>query len=317
MRATRTLRAMRHPLALLVCALALPACTPPPPPAPEGLDASARYMIREFYRSDAAFQAGLDGFMEWFDTEGFELVGARATSDTTDSFTVGDLVASDVDHLPLEPNDLRDVANARGIVSLAEMECGFVDTEDLLLRVDQPTVFDAWEGYERTWVTPRADYQDASRTGAFAPIDADLDLFAAGWEPGPLTATLVLTDNRVDPRAQLIDLPWYDQVLHFRHGSFLVDGAPTRVFAILTYLPQEVFGEGGINGLRQTYAIEINIERAAERTLRLFALWAEPVSDIADPDDPFVLNYAVNTAQSNAQQLSDICSGVLEIPPEP
>jgi hypothetical protein len=300
---------------LLVAFIA--ACKPAPPPAPEGLDASARYMIREFHRSDAVFQAGLQGFMEWFDAEGYLLVGATATADTTDSFTVGDLVADDVAHLPLEPNELRDVANAKGVVSLAEMECSFEDAEDLLVRSDQDTVFDAWEGYERTYVTPRADYEAATRSGEFALADEDMDVFADDWEPGPLTSTLLITDNRVDPKAVLIDLPWYDQVLHFRHGSFLIDDEPARVFAILTYVPQEIFGDGGVNGLRQTYAVEINIERAADRTLRLFALWAEPVSDIADPDDPFVLNYAVNTAQSNAQLLTDICSGTLEIPPEP
>ena len=305
---------MRRLVLLLVV---LAGCKPAPPPAPEGLDESARYMIREFHRSDAVFQAGLDGFMEWFDSEGYLLVGATATAETTDSFIVGDLVAGDVAYLPLEPNDLRDVANAKGVVSLAEMECSFEDAEDLLVRTDQDNVFDAWDGYERTFVTPRADYQAATRSGDFAPVDEDMDVFAADWEPGSLTSTLLITDNRVDPRPVIIDLPWYDQVLQFRHGSFEIGDEPARVFAILTYVPQEVFGEGGANGLRQTYAIEINIERAADTVLRLFALWAEPVSDFADPDDPFVLNYAVNTSQANAQQLTDICSGALEIPPEP
>jgi len=301
---------------LLLLSVLLVACKPPPPPAPEGLDDSARYMIREFYTADPMFQAGLDGFMEWFDAEGFELVGAQATADTTDSFTVGDLIASDVAHLPLVEDPERDVANAKGIVSLSEMDCSFEETEDLLVRPDQYAVFDAWTDYERTWVTDRARYQDATRSGAFAPVDEDLDVFAEGWEAGDLESTILLTDNRVDPKPVIIDLPWYEQSLHFRHGAFLVNGDEVRVFAILTYVPESVWGEGGQNGLRQTYAVEINIERGPTTTLRLFALWAEPVSDIADPDDPFVLNYAVNTAQQNAQQLSDICSGALEIDPE-
>lgn len=301
---------------VLVLVLPLTAC-PPPPPAPEGLDASARYMIREFYESDAVFQAGLDGFMEWFDAEGHELVGELATTETTDSFTVGDLIAEDVDHLPLVDNPDRDVANAKGIVSLSEMECSFTETEDLLVRADQQTVFDAWSGYDRTYVTDRTLWQAASRSGDFAPVPEAVDVFTEPVVLGDLERTFLLTDNTVDPKPVLVDLPWYQQFLHFRHGSFQVDGEPTRVFAILTFVPDEVWGEGGQNGLRQTYAVEINIERAEDRTLRLFALWAEPVSDFADPDDPFVLNYAVNTAQSNAQQLSDICSGALEIPPEP
>ena len=49
---------MRHLLLVSVTGLLFAGCKPPPP-APEGLTDSARYMLRNFFEDDATFGAGI------------------------------------------------------------------------------------------------------------------------------------------------------------------------------------------------------------------------------------------------------------------
>ena len=59
-------------------------------------------MVREFYSDDATFEAGFQGFMNWFNDEGVSLVGQKATTDNTDAFSLGNLLKEDVASLPLD-----------------------------------------------------------------------------------------------------------------------------------------------------------------------------------------------------------------------
>ncbi len=305
-------------LALSATAL-VAGCKAAPPPAPEGLDESARYMIREFYRDDAFFGAGIQGFMGWYADEGYLLVGEQATSENTDSFTVNDLLMSDIEHLAL--NELvggRDVATAAGVVSLAEMDCSWKESEALLTRADQDTVFDGtWEGYSREYQTDRATFEAAEAAEDMADVAVDLERFTEGFDMGPYEPSLLLTRNFPDPASLLgVNIPEYEMFLDLRHGWYEIDGEPTPVLAIMTFTTDETYGPNGDNGLRQSYSIELNVARPDDKTLRMLAVWAEPVSDIADPDDPFVLNYAVNTSLSASNRMTEVCTGAAEIPPE-
>ena len=145
----------------------------PPPEAPAGLDESTSYMIREFYSDDATYQAGIQGFMQWYEDEGHALVGESATTSNTDSFTIGDLAEEDVAHLPLSEEILldaaadtwgpRDLSLSKGVVSLALMDCTWTESEEYLLRTDQDSVFENdWEGYERAYVTDLGAYEAAT-----------------------------------------------------------------------------------------------------------------------------------------------------------
>ena len=80
--------------------LALTACKAPPE-APSGLDDSTTFVLRNFYADDATFQAGLQGFLNWYETDGAALLGEDATIDTVGAFTVGDLNSADIAHLPV------------------------------------------------------------------------------------------------------------------------------------------------------------------------------------------------------------------------
>ena len=68
-------------ISLFIVALPLLVGCQPPPPAPEGLDASTSYLVTNFYADDATFQAGVQGFMNWFQEEGFELMDLENTAD--------------------------------------------------------------------------------------------------------------------------------------------------------------------------------------------------------------------------------------------
>jgi hypothetical protein len=308
-------------LLLIVSTAAMAGCRPPP--APEGLDDSTSYMMREFYKNDALFNAGIQGFMNWYFEEGFELTGVEAgdneNQEPLDSFTVGDLVWDDVSHFPLEGP--RTIENAKGVVSLAEMDCVWTRAEDILLRPDQDTVFDSsWEEYARTYVTPRAEFQDATTSGEFGEIAEDLSPFEEDFDAAPFSTSLLFTENVSNPATVAgVDLPPYDLRLDLRHGVVpVVDeaGADTEVgvLAILTYNLAPVYSENGGNGLIQSYSVEINVERPGDKTLRMLAVWAEPLG--IDSDSTFVLSYAVNQSLTASNRLSDICSGVVDIPAE-
>ena len=300
------------------------ACNPPPP-APEGLDDSTSYMVREFYSDDATFQAGVQGFLAWFDEEGHELVGVGADGSNTDSFSVGVLTDEDVARLPLADqvlidgeNDVwedRDVGAAKGVVSLAEMDCDYLTAEDFLVRPDQDNVFSGdWEGYDRTYVTSQEDFKAASRDGEFDLIETALDPFAGDFDATATARTVLFTSNEADPSQVLFaDLQSYELLLDLRHGRYDIDGVDTPAFAILTYNTDAVWDDEGKNGLVQSYSIEINVSTTEDTTLRMLAVWAQPVGGGLEPDDPLVLNYAVNKSLGSSERLSAVCSGEEEV----
>jgi hypothetical protein len=314
-----------HRVAALIAALvllpqALIACRPAPPPAPEGLDASSAYMIKNFYADDLTFTAGLTGFINWYEDEGYELIDLEATVDNvSESFSVGRLTDDDLSQLPLVHG--RDVSLAAGVVSLADMNCPVPESEDYLLRVDQEVVFpDDWETYERSFTNSRADFQAATISGEFVAVDEELGVFESGFDGDPWSSTLLLTENTPDPQplfGGLADIGEYTLYLDLRHGDYLINDELLRILTIVTYIPDSVSGPQGENHLHQSYSIDVNVQWEGDRTLRMFAVWAEPEGAGLDPDDPIVLNYAVDKSVKSSERLTAVCAGDVEIPDEP
>lgn len=302
---------------LFVCLGLLAACKAPPP-APEGLDESSRYLVREFYADDAVFQAGLQGYLAWFADEGAELLDVETTIDNVGEFELQNLEVEDVADLPL--NHGRDVTIAAGVVSLAVMNCGIRDSEVLLMRKDQDTLFDDWEGYERTYVTPRDSYVSGWDDG-FDHVANPLEPFADGFDGSAFASTLMQTTNIVDPSPVTLvgDFSPYAMHLDFRHGVYDIDGVDTDVFTILTFIEDEVSGPEGTNHLHQSYSVEVNADRGDGTTLRTLAVWIEGSSDAIDlqPDNPVVLNSALNKSKKASERMTAICEGSYEIPAEP
>lgn len=313
--------------------LLLSACKTPPP-APEGLDDASRYLVREFYADDATFQAGVQGLMTWFEEEGNALVGVDASIDGStegskpvDAFTVGTLEGSDVVALPLKTDldggpdaegttTVRDLGSAAGVVSVAEMDCDWKKAEGLLARPDQDVIFDGdWEGYDRSYVTSREVFEGATSDEKFTEIPERLDPFADGFDAVPFEASLMFTENQVDPTPLMgVDLPAYPMELDLRHGIFeLADGSKIGMLAILTYTVDAAWDPGGSSGLRQSFSIEVDAERPDGKTLRTLAVWAEPVSSVIEPDSPLSLTYAVNKSLASSERISDVCSGKVSV----
>ena len=128
---------------------------------------------------------------------------------------------------------------------------------------------------------------------------------------------MMFTLNQADPTPLLgVDLPPYDLYLDFRHGNFEIADEIISVSAIITYMKAGAYDEDGENGLAQSYSVELNIARPNNKTLRALAVWAEPVSNILEPDSPVSLNYAVNKSLASSERISAICGGEEEIPAE-
>jgi hypothetical protein len=297
----------------------------PPPPAPEGLDAVTTYMFREFYSEDETFQAGIQGFMNWYNDEGYELIGERSTVETTETFSLGDLTSADLSQIVTDDSnnqdtdedgtpDPRDLSRAKGVISLAEMQCNWKVAEEYLLRKDQDAVFAGdWNDYEREFLGDRNVYRQATIDEDFPNVreqitQENVDLFPKNF---------LFTLNQVTPTEILFtQLDSYELNFDLRHGFYEVDGEDLGLFAILTYQKAAVFDSDRKNGLAQSYSIELNISRSEDTTLRVLAVWAEPVSNIIEPDDPIVLKTAVDKSLDSSERISAICAGEEEIPPE-
>ena len=277
-------------------------------------------MIREFYSDDLVFTAGLTGFINWYEDEGYELVDLESTVDNvSESFSVGRLTDEDLGHLPLVHG--RDVSLAAGVVSLADMNCPVAESEDYLLRVDQDVVFpEDWETYERSFLNSRADFQAATLSGEFVQVDEGLAIFETGFDGTPWSSTLLLTENTPDPQpifGGLADIDNYTLYLDLRHGDYEINGELLRILTIMTWIPDSVSGPEGANHLHQSYSIDVNVQWEGDRTLRLFAVWAEPEGANLNPDDPIVLNYAVDKSVKSSERLTAVCAGEVDIPAEP
>ncbi len=309
----------------------LSACEPPPD-APQGLDEASSFVIREFYSSDANFEAGLQGFMNWFYEEGEELVGLKPgfgeDDEPTDSFSVQALTPEDIAHLPPNP-DGGGIEYAGGVVSLAEMSCPWQVAEAFLIRPDQNEIFDAFEGYERTYVNDLGLFEEATSELSFTAITSEIDIQAADFDPADWSRSILFTENQADPAVFLgQNVEPYPLFLDVRHGVYdLTDQntgetAPTGVFAILTYTTSLATNAAGDAGLLQSYSIEINVQRPGSKTLRMLAVWAEPmVGGVpVHPGDPLYngsLNQSVGTSLEQSNQLDEKCTAWAEDNPLP
>jgi hypothetical protein len=299
-----------------------------PPPAPKGLDDSANYMMKHFYASDDLFGAGITGFLNWYEDEGEALVGESANLDTVNSYTVGDLARDSVAHLPIDDDILvdpkkdtfeaRDITRAKGVVSLALMDCTWTRAEGYLSRPDQDVVFsEDFEGYERDYLSSRKEFEEGSKEADYDPIRQDLLPFDADFDGASYAKTLLMTENVVDPTAVLgANMERFDMNLDLRHGEFDMEGETVGVSAILTYNIEAAWGSAGANALLQSFSIELNVQRPKGKTLRMLTVWAEPKGGGIDPDSALALNFAVNKALSSSERLSSICAGDIEIPKE-
>lgn len=306
---------MREGLAALLLVLFV-GCEKPPE-APEGLDDSTRYLLREFYGDDATVAAGLSGLLAWYDSDGASILDQGATLETSADFSLAPLVSGDIGHLALVGE--RNPASADGIIAVSSLACGWAEAEALLVRADQAAVFDGkWSHYERVYASARAPYE-AARAGDSYPAlgaqDPTADPFPAVGED----AGLLLTENAVgtDEVGVVLD---YSLHLRFRHGRYTVDrgGATEEILAtvILSWQPERAEGEGGANSLEQVYSVEVLVAEGAA-SLRFVATWNEVRSELLGEDSANILaTTTVNRMRAFAGRMSEICDGTVTIAEE-
>ena len=288
-----------HPLFLVLPVIQ--ACAPPP--APEGLDDSMRYILREFYESDAVVSSGLSGLMTWFDQEGFALLNESADLDNVGAFSLSGLDDDDVSALELD--DGRDLSMAAGIVSIAEMGCSWKETEALYVREDQMAVFEGnYTNYTREYESSLDNFLDATSTDSFPAVTKDID---PDDVLGDLSGAMLYTKNRVTTETIGITIE-APMNIHFRHGEFDINGEQRAASIVMGYATEKAISADGDNALVQSYSLVINIETQDNKTLRLFTIWNE-LDFLFESDAPIVLMTAVNQSQDAAVRLSSICTG--------
>ncbi|MBN92756.1 MAG: hypothetical protein CL928_01595 [Deltaproteobacteria bacterium] len=286
----------------------------PPPPAPEGLNDAVRFMLREFYEDDATIAAGLTGLKNWYDSEGYSLVGEGANADEgVDAFQLEDIDATDIDLLHI-PDDGRDLSAVSGVVSLSDMACDWKEAEALLVRPDQDVVFEGdFDSYSRTYVSSRGNYETGTADEDFPAVLTPLpDLFESDGSLGALSNSILITESEVQSTEFTYTLS-YQLKLHFRHGLYNVQGEEVPVFIILAVLPEPA--NDGPSHFAQSYSVEVNYG-LGDRTLRIFGVWSQVYSEDIPLDEDILDITAVNKSQAAAERLSEICAGDIVIPSE-
>lgn len=309
-----------------VCTLAL-GCSQPPP-APESLNEAVQYMFREFYAADPEFQAGVQGFMNWYNTDGKEIADVQADLNTAHKYTLDPLSGEDVNHLPLDDEILlnakddlwgpRDPSLAIGVISVGSMSCDWKTAEEYLTRPDQDAVFNSdWESYERVYLSSSETFLAASKEESYDQISEALTPWADGFDHDAYGKTLLRTVNQVDPSKVLTsNIESYEMNLDLRHGSFEVDDEDVGALAILTYNNGAAWGSGGNDGLIQSYSVELNVETGPNQTMRMLAVYAQAESAATDTDGALAYTYAVNKSLKSSQRMSEVCSGEAEVSEE-
>ncbi len=291
-------------------------CKAPPPEAPEGLEDTARFLMREFYSDDATMGAGLTGLLQWYEDEGQALDGQSPT-------TGEDNVAADFQLQTLLPEDLaptmvsssgRELSLAGGVMAVTTLSCDWAGIEMIGGRPDQDVVFeDEWAHYTRVFETDRAAYEAATEARSIPAIDQVLDPTADDFDPADTAESILWTSNPLGTSEFGVSMD-YTLNIHFRHGLYLVQGQERHATITLTWQPDPTWGSGGSNALHQNWGVDALVEDADGRVVRLVVIWSD-IESVATGTD-LLVNLQVNRINRFSDRMSAICDDPSILPPE-
>ena len=299
----------------LILLLALLGACQRPPPAPEGLDDSASFLLREFFSDEATIGAGLSGLMAWYGQEGADLLSVEVNPDSSADFALEPLESEDTAHLPSSAG--QPLSRAMGAVGIGLLDCGWLAAQPFLVRPDQDLVFEGeWSHYARIFDSPRAPFEGADPQTW--PALGALDPESAGYPAAETNAGLLLTTNPLGTSEVSVDLD-YTLRIAFRHGTFPVDGEDRPAGMLLTWLPDASAPLGTEeSSIQQIYSIDVLVDVGADQALRLVATWNHIENDFIDSEDSsnVVISATVRRIARFADRLSALCTGEETVPVE-
>ncbi len=272
-----------------------------PPETPEGLDQSLRHLFQAFYGPDDGVSAGLSGMVQWYESEGRELLGTSADIDNIGAFELGELGEAEVGAFSPRPSG--DPRAASGVIAVAELPCQWHQAEELLIRPDQDVVFTDFDFYERTYVSSRQDYDSAREQDLFPLVTSEIVPDDAESAPG----ALLRTENSTSGTELGVTIP-FQLRMHARHGEFDVLGEPARAGLYAVWMPERAEASGGVNTMEQTYSLEVDLERGGQ-TLWVYASWAELHTSVYDSDSTVMMAISANKARGTGERMAAICEG--------
>jgi len=270
-----------------------------PPETPSGLDQSLRHLFSAFYGADEDVAAGLSGLLDWYESEGGELLGKSANLDNIGSFELDPLRDQDVE--AFSPRPKGDPAIASGVIAVAELPCRWKKADELLTRPDQAEVFTDFDYYDRSYVSNRKAYDSARKDDVFEVVK---DAFSADEFP---PEALMVTENETSGTEMGVTIP-FDLHMHARHGLYDVLGEEARAGLYVTWMPKRAEAEGGANSMEQSYTFEVDLEHNGD-TLWVYASWAEVQTSVFESDSAILMATSANKAQGTAKRMADICEG--------
>ena len=302
---------------VILISLALAAgCKPAPPEAPEGLEDTARFLMREFYSDDATIGAGLTGLMQWYADEGQALDGETPTSNDENvaaDFQLQPLAASDLAVTQVSSTD-RDLELAAGVMAVATLSCTWDQIEMLGGRADQDVVFEGeWAHYARTFDTDRAAYDAATTARDFPAINQAIDPLAEDFDPADTAESILWTTNPLGTSEFGVNLD-YTLNINFRHGLYLVGEDERHATLTLTWQPDSTTGSGGNNSLHQNWGVDALVENADGQIVRLVVIWSDIESAATGTD--LLVNLQVGRINRFAERMSELCDDPSLLPAE-
>jgi hypothetical protein len=284
-----------------------------PPPAPEGMDDSSRFLYRNFYADDLTIGAGFEGFVNFLDGEGAELIDQQASTDNVEGFVLDDLIAEDMAGLPLEMEG-RDLEAASGVIAISSISCTLQEAEALMARSDQDVVFTEYDAYERTYDTSREAFEGATAAGEWPEMRRSISPYDEGSDPDATASGMMLTHSTSTATKVGIETT-YTLQKHYRHGHYETAGQSIDAVFGLSYLPEP--STGSDTRVMQNYGLEIILSRPDHPVLRMYAIWIHVDSGLLGNDNPIWQTSTVNTVRDASTRMSEICSGEATLPPEP
>jgi len=249
--------------------------------APAELDELIHFFFTSVDTADGStVGAGAGNLEGWYDTH-------DSVEEGLSSGQVSDLQTeeiADLEHLLWEP----DPTVAVGVYTLQVVNCSYDQMLEVFLDPDQMALFpDTYEGYDRTWDSDDACFEDGSCD--------QLDYHATN------TTTLAM------------DIPM-TYVMHTRLKRFLyedADGADAQVLLVRNVMPEPAVEDVDAAGYEQSYHIEAHVPWTSTSTLHLYALWNYGYIEDIEPDVPFWPEQYLDGLLVLDERLNEICADVL------
>ena len=265
----------------------------------QAIDEASRQLVRDFYADDASIAESVSVLLDWYQSEGAELLEPRIHP-----VVLADLEPEDLKPFNLQDQGLRDPTLTTGVIEMQPIDCNWYDIEHLMVHPDQAAVLPgAFDSYERTFEDSLQTYLEDVPHVPYIDEPLHPELQAADPQARPDVLLRTVNDGVVKEGGMSFD---YHTVVHFRHSLVDINGEHTALTMALSHLPNAVESDSTVV-VEQSYGLEMVIERDSGQSIRAMMLWNYVTMPGIGPDSDMWPGTMVGKMRSTADRLSELC----------